>query len=133
MIYRTFWRIFRYRRRPSSMEHYDVIVSGAGLAGLASARTLIQNGVSNVLVLEGPADFFPLNIIFYPSFNSYPGVRIHEWNSEVESTESETRLHTEVKIKRRFLLLEHGKTVIKPRKLPVNTKETKILIDLAIN
>ena len=32
---------------------YDVIVIGAGLAGISAAKTLYLNGVKNVLVLEG--------------------------------------------------------------------------------
>lgn len=32
---------------------YDTIIIGAGLAGISAARTLIQNGVKDVLVLEG--------------------------------------------------------------------------------
>jgi cation diffusion facilitator CzcD-associated flavoprotein CzcO len=33
--------------------NYDTIVIGAGLAGISAARTLIQNGVKDVLILEG--------------------------------------------------------------------------------
>ncbi len=32
---------------------YDTIIIGAGLAGISAARTLIQNGVKDILVLEG--------------------------------------------------------------------------------
>jgi cation diffusion facilitator CzcD-associated flavoprotein CzcO len=32
---------------------YDTIIIGAGLAGISAARTLIQNGVKDVLILEG--------------------------------------------------------------------------------
>ena len=36
---------------------YDVIVIGAGLAGISAARTLFVNGIKDVLVLEGtPSD-----------------------------------------------------------------------------
>lgn len=36
---------------------YDTIIIGAGLAGISAARTLIQNGVQDVLVLEGNGHF----------------------------------------------------------------------------
>jgi cation diffusion facilitator CzcD-associated flavoprotein CzcO len=32
---------------------YDTVIIGAGLAGISAARTLIQNGVKDVLILEG--------------------------------------------------------------------------------
>jgi cation diffusion facilitator CzcD-associated flavoprotein CzcO len=32
---------------------YDTIIIGAGMAGVAAARTLYQNGIKNILVLEG--------------------------------------------------------------------------------
>ena len=32
---------------------YDTIIIGAGLAGISAARTLIQNGVKDILILEG--------------------------------------------------------------------------------
>ena len=32
---------------------YDTIVIGAGMAGVSAARTLYQNGIKNILVLEG--------------------------------------------------------------------------------
>lgn len=32
---------------------YDVIIIGAGLAGVSAARTLYQNGIKDILILEG--------------------------------------------------------------------------------
>lgn len=34
-------------------KEYDVIVIGAGLAGISAAKTLYLNGVKDVLILEG--------------------------------------------------------------------------------
>jgi len=34
------------------MHTFDVIVVGAGISGLSAARTLIQNGIENILILE---------------------------------------------------------------------------------
>lgn len=36
----------------ASRSEYDVIVIGAGIAGLAAAQTLMHNGKESVLVLE---------------------------------------------------------------------------------
>lgn len=32
---------------------YDTIIIGAGLAGISAARTLLQNNVKDILILEG--------------------------------------------------------------------------------
>lgn len=32
---------------------YDTIIIGAGLAGVSAARTLLQNNIKDVLILEG--------------------------------------------------------------------------------
>lgn len=32
---------------------YDTIIIGAGMAGVSAARTLYQNGIKNILILEG--------------------------------------------------------------------------------
>lgn len=37
----------------NSSERYDVIVIGAGVAGLACAVKLLESGVKNILLLEG--------------------------------------------------------------------------------
>lgn len=37
----------------ASYSEYSVIVVGAGMAGLASCKTLIEAGVSDILLLEG--------------------------------------------------------------------------------
>ena len=41
---------------------YDTIIIGAGLAGISAARSLIQNGVQDVLVLEDNQVFLWLRI-----------------------------------------------------------------------
>eukprot|EP01079_Euglenida_sp_SAG-EU17-18_P003971 gene3971-4331_t len=37
---------------PVAREHHEVVVVGAGLSGLCACRTLIQNGVKDIVVLE---------------------------------------------------------------------------------
>jgi cation diffusion facilitator CzcD-associated flavoprotein CzcO len=34
-------------------DNYEVIIIGAGLAGLSSARTLTRSGINDFLILEG--------------------------------------------------------------------------------
>jgi monoamine oxidase len=34
------------------MSTYDVIIIGSGISGLAAASELVNNGVSNILILE---------------------------------------------------------------------------------
>jgi cation diffusion facilitator CzcD-associated flavoprotein CzcO len=46
----------------------DVLVLGAGMAGIAAAKTLTELGVKNILVLEGSNRFikiFKLDLGFY--------------------------------------------------------------------
>ena len=41
--------------------HFDVIIIGAGLAGLSAARTFIDANITNILILEGWFQtYFPL-------------------------------------------------------------------------
>jgi len=37
----------------NSIEKYDVIIVGAGMAGLGAARTLYQAGLKSFIILEG--------------------------------------------------------------------------------
>ena len=36
-----------------SDQFYDVVIVGAGIAGLAAARTLLLSGIKNIIILEG--------------------------------------------------------------------------------
>lgn len=38
---------------PTSEKSYDAVIVGAGWAGIKAAATLLENGVENILVLEG--------------------------------------------------------------------------------
>jgi len=42
---------------PDRTNFCQVIIVGAGIAGLAAAKTLVQNGVKDVRILEGKQDF----------------------------------------------------------------------------
>jgi thioredoxin reductase len=44
----------------TGMSKHEVIIVGAGLAGLGAARTLLSAGISDVVILEG--NFFILLI-----------------------------------------------------------------------
>jgi cation diffusion facilitator CzcD-associated flavoprotein CzcO len=38
---------------PDRTNFFQVIIVGAGIAGLAAAKTLIENGVKDIRILEG--------------------------------------------------------------------------------
>jgi monoamine oxidase len=74
------------QKQTSSGVHYDVIVIGAGTAGLAATRTL-QHAVCKVLTLEA-RDRLGGRILTDWSFASYPvelgaefvhGEKVHTW------------------------------------------------------
>ena len=39
-----------------SSEEYDVIILGAGLAGVSAARTLVSEGITDFIILEGRSE-----------------------------------------------------------------------------
>ena len=71
---------------------YDTIIIGAGLAGISAARTLLQNNIKDILILEGrnrkpsTSNSFQVLIFFLPTnlflpkrktAQERPGGRVH--------------------------------------------------------
>lgn len=57
ILYLFFLQLFYFQRAAqtiptSNMETYDVIIVGAGVAGLKAASDLIANDYSNLLIIE---------------------------------------------------------------------------------